>query len=263
MTQLLRSSYLLLLIVLTSAIFTGCSEDEPEEPKVNRALVFDGVDDYIDLGNIYDDVKLPVTISAWVWLDPTVPAGLIPIFDSQDGLDMYNGFNFLTSNYSVIGAQYGDGKGTNNSIYRRAKSANIDPIMGGWVNLTAVIKGATEMDLYLDGVNVGGSYTGESNSAMNSNSPTEVAKVGYLYQNGSVFRFKGKMDELKIWDRSLTADEVQDVIYKKLDASENGLVGYWDFDESEGSTVLDHSKNHFNGVIKGNAQRELSEVPID
>ena len=71
------------------------------------------------------------------------------------------------------------------------------------------------------------------------------------------------MDELKIWDRSLTADEVQDVIYKKLDGSETGLVGYWDFDESEGSTVFDHSKNHFNGVIKGNAQRELSEVPLD
>jgi len=49
----------------------------------------------------------------------------------------------------------------------------------------------------------------------------------------------------------------------KLDASEIRLTGYWDFDESEGSTVFDHSKNHFNGVIKGNAQRELSEAHID
>ena len=28
------------------------------------------------------------------------------------------------------------------------------------------------------------------------NSPTEVAKIGYLSQNGAIYHFKGKMDEL-------------------------------------------------------------------
>ena len=228
----------------------------------NRTILFDGVDDYIDLGNIYDNVNLPLTISAWIWLDPTALPGTIPIFDSQDGLAKYNGFGFLTSTASIAGAQYGDGLGENNSIYRRAKSAIFSPIAGRWVNFTAVMKGATDMSIYFNGVDVGGTYAGESNQPMFSNSPTEVAKIGYLFQNGVVHRFKGKIDELKIWNRALSLAEIQKTIFTKSPSTEQGLIGYWDFDEPTGATVLDHSSNHFNGMIKGNATRVLSEVPV-
>jgi hypothetical protein len=228
----------------------------------NRTLVFDGVDDYIDLGNIYDNLALPVTISAWIWLDPTAPAGSIPIFDSQDGLPIYNGFNFMTSTASIAGVQYGDGQGENNSVYRRAKSATFPNVAGRWVNFTAVVKGATDMTIYFNGVDVGGAYAGESSLPMNSNSPTEVAKIGYLSQNGATYLFKGKMDELKIWKRALTLVEVQKTIFIKSKETETGLIGYWDFDEATGTTLLDHSVNHFNGIIKGNPTRALSEVPV-
>lgn len=228
----------------------------------NRAIMFDGINDYIDLGNIYDDVTLPLTISAWIWLDPSAPNGPIPIFDSQDGLPSYNGFNLLTSNTSIIGVQYGDGIGENNSAFRRAKSAAFAPVTGRWVNFTAVMRGATDMSLYFNGVDVGGSYAGESNQPMYSNSATEVAKIGYLFQNGIIYRFKGKIDELKIWKRSLTEEEIQKVIFKKLDGNETGLIGYWDFDEAVGDVVIDSSIKHFNGTLKGNPTRVLSEVPV-
>ncbi|HMG89071.1 MAG TPA: LamG domain-containing protein [Chryseolinea sp.] len=244
-------------------MFTYCKSNKsvanyPE----NRAIVFDGADDYIDLGNIYDDLALPVTISAWIWLDPDAADGLIPIFDSQDGLDVYNGFNFLTSNSSTVGAQYGDGRGTNHYAYRRARSASLSPVAGRWLNFTAVIKGVNEIRLFVDGMDVGGDYSGATDKQMNSNSPDEVAKIGYLYQNGTVFRFKGKMDELKIWNRSLTPNEIKRVIFKRLTETEPGLIGYWNFDEPTGTTLLDHSKNHFDGKINGNPQRVLSEVPV-
>jgi hypothetical protein len=228
----------------------------------NRTILFDGVDDYIDLGNIYDNVTLPLTISAWIWLDPNASPGTIPIFDSQDGLAKYNGFNFLTSTASIAGVQYGDGLGENSSIYRRAKSAMFSPVMGRWVNFAAVMKSATDMSIYFNGVDVGGTYAGESDQAMFSNSPTEVAKIGYLFQNGVVYRFKGKIDELKIWNRALSLEEIQKTIFTKSPATEQGLIGYWNFDEPTGETVLDHSSNHFNGIIKGNAVRVLSEVPV-
>ena len=229
----------------------------------NRTILFDGVDDYIDLGNIYDNVTLPLTISAWIWLDPNALPGTIPIFDSQDGLAKYNGFNFLTSTASIAGVQYGDGLGENNSVYRRAKSAIFSPVAGRWVNFTAVMKSAIDMSIYFNGVDVGGTYAGESNLPMSSNSPTEVAKIGYLSQNGVVYRFKGKIDELKIWNRALSLEEIQKTIFTKSpSSSEQGLIGYWDFDEPTGATVLDHSSNHFNGMIKGNAARVPSEVPV-
>lgn len=228
----------------------------------NRAILFDGVDDYIDLGNIYDNVTLPVTISAWIWLDPNAMSGTIPIFDSQDGLPRYNGFNFVTSLNSIAGVQYGDGLGENNSIYRRAKSATFSPVAGRWVNFTAVMESAVDMSIYFNGFDVGGTYAGESNQPMFSDSPTEVAKIGYLFQNGTIHRFKGKIDELKIWNRALSLEEIQKTIFAKSSSTEPGLIGYWDFDEPMGETVLDHSSNHFNGLIKGNAERVLSEVPV-
>lgn len=229
----------------------------------NMAMTFDGVDDYIDLGDIYDDLALPLTISAWVWLDPTAPAGqVMPIFDSQDGLPLYNGFNFITSMTSAAGIQYGDGFGENNSIYRRAKAAIFSPVDGRWVNFTAVVKAASDMNIYFNGVDVGGEYQGESTNPMNSDSPAEVAKIGALYQNGVEYKFKGKIDELRIWDRALAAAEIQKIIFVKSSAQEAGLVGYWNFDEPAGNIVYDGSVNKFDGVIKGNASRVLSEVPV-
>src|SRR6187549_2078505 len=109
-------------IALLATTATSCEDSDSDgetKPEENRAISFDGVDDYIDLGNIYDDLGFPITISAWVWLDPTAtsPSGSIPIFDSQEGLAVYNGFSFvtsLTSTNSNVGVTYGDGLGENN-----------------------------------------------------------------------------------------------------------------------------------------------------
>ena len=57
--------------------------------KFDGAISFDGTDDYIDLGNIYDDLVFPFTISAWVKLDQ---ADKSPVFASQDNYPVYNGF---------------------------------------------------------------------------------------------------------------------------------------------------------------------------
>ena len=253
-------------VVCSAALsLQSCKDDKENEPTpgaTNKAMSFDGVDDYIDLGNIYDDVDLPLTISAWVWVDPTAPGTTLPIFDSQDGLPVYNGFNFLTSTSSYAGFQYGDGLGENNSVFRRAKAATFTPVTGRWVNFTAVVKGGNDISSYFNGVDVGGEYAGESTNPMNSDSPDEVAKIGALLQNGVQYHFKGKIDELKIWDRALTLAEIQETIFKKSPAMESGLIGYWDFDEAEGETVLDHSANEFHGTIKGNATRVLSDAPV-
>src|SRR5687768_7338480 len=75
-----------------------------------HAIEFDGIDDYIDLGNIYDDLALPMTISAWVYVDPKLEIIQYPIFDSQDGSSAaYNGFTFVCSTLPHIGYTIGDG----------------------------------------------------------------------------------------------------------------------------------------------------------
>lgn len=226
---------------------------------VNNALLLDGINDYVDLGNIYDDLTLPVTVSVWVNLDPS-NNGNIAIFDSQDNLNVYNGIT-LTMSQQHIGITYGDGLGGNNSAFRRAKSAPIEDTRGQWVNITAIIRGATDMDLFLNGVNKGGVYEGGSNSPMNSNSPDEVAKIGSWFSNNTTYFFKGQLDELRIWNRALSGIEVADIYTKKISASHPGLIGYWPFNETLGNVVLDQSSNGFNGVMNGDVQRVTSGIP--
>lgn len=223
-----------------------------------HALLFDGVDDYIDLGNIYDDIQLPVIISAWINLSTTTD--FCPIFVSQDNAPVYNGFWFIVQ-FNRIGVGYGDGLGENLPNYRRSKGATIRNISGRWVYVTGIIRSALDMDLYVNGVNVGGVYTGSSNSPMSA-SMADVAKIGYWFSNGLTFHFKGQMDDLRIWNRSLSENEIRQFMCKKLKGNENGLIGYWPFNETNGNTILDKSVTSFNGTFVSNPQREYSGAPI-
>jgi gliding motility-associated-like protein len=222
------------------------------------ALSFDGVDDYVDLGNIYDDMKLPLTISAWVKVDSR---SLGTIFASQDNSHYYNGFHFFVVHSDVV-IEYGDGRGTNTSNFRRGKAGPVQNIFDRWVHVTGIMRDANDMDVYINGINVGGSYRGESQFPMKSLLPLEVAKIGYKSSSGVTYHFQGIMDELRIWDRALSVQEIREQMCKKLEGTEDGLVGYWDFDNTFGNVLIDKSPFHFDGAIHGNPSRVFSGAPV-
>lgn len=58
---------------------------------------------------------------------------------------------------------------------------------------------------------------------------------------GYVANFMGSMDELRVWAVPRTEEEIKEGMYTKLHGTEEGLVGYWDFDEAGGTTVEDTS----------------------
>ncbi len=226
-----------------------------------RAILFDGVDDYIDLGDIYDDVALPITISAWVYIEPDPVVKQYPIFDSQDNSLIYNGFTLVTSTIPHIGFTIGDGKGGNNPAYRRSRAGYFSTV-GRWYYVTAVAKSGNDLQTYMNGHDVGAEYQGSSSYPMNSFSPTEVAKIGYFFGNGNEFWFKGVMDELRIWNRALSVEEIRESMCHRQNGDEPGLIGYWNFDETSGSDVIDLSPNGFDGVMKGNPTRVYSGAPV-
>lgn len=231
----------------------------PGNSTVNGALAFDGDYDFVDLGDVYNNATLPLTISAWVWVND---AGQMyyPVISSQETDAIYNGFTF-TVTYSHIGFTYGDGQGENHYMYRRSKSgAHNGAVFGQWVHIAAVVRGATDMDIYLDGQNIGGEYAGGSELPMSSNFPAP-AHIGSIHSNGIVEHYNGMMDELNVWNRALTAQEIAALRLKKLTGSEPGLMGYWNFDEAEGTTIFDGSPNGINGLMKGDVHRVPSGVP--
>ena len=55
--------------------------------------------------------------------------------------------------------------------------------------------------------------------------------------------FKGKMDEIRLWNVIRSAGEIQDHMLDTL-SLQSGLIGYWKFDEGSGSTMHDETGMH-------------------
>jgi hypothetical protein len=70
---------------------------------------------------------------------------------------------------------------------------------------------------------------------------------GYLHGNPTSY-FQGYMDEIRIYNRSLTESEIEDLYLTR------GLVGHWTFDNRDGSNSLiapDVSKYNNSGTVTG------------
>lgn len=224
-----------------------------------NGLEFNGEDNYVVIGDVYDDLYPPFTISAWIYLDESV-SSWAPIFASQDNSNTYKGTTFLVSK-NKIGIEYGDGRGWNNPQFRRSIGASVEDITGKWIHVVGIIRDATDMDLYINGLNVGGTYSGSTSYPM-VNKPGDVAKIGTWYSNSEHFWFKGKMDELRIWNYSRTKEEIRRDMCLKLKGDEPGLIGYWRFDEIAGNEVKDYSKNSFHGQLMNNTAHIVSGAAI-
>ncbi len=255
--QKLQKMTRLILSLLFFPLLTFAQYDHVSS---GRAIKFDGIDDYVDLGNIYDDVDLPVTVAAWVYFEPGT-TGDHPIFISQDNTFEYTGFTVVVSPTSLINFTIGDGKGGNHPMYRRTRIGNFNTT-GRWVYVAAVAYSSNDMRIYLNGYDVSGDYQGTSPFPMQSDSPLDVAKIGTFFRNSNYYWFKGVMDELRIWNRALTVGEIRETMCRKLQGNESGLIGYWNFDEIDGDQVRDSSPNGFHGEIKGNPIRVFSGAPL-
>jgi len=106
--------------------------------------------------------------------------------------------------------------------------------------------------LYLDGVEVG-----SDNDAINTTSGTRFNIAQWT--NSSSY-FDGSVDEIAIWNRALSADEVQINMNSMINpGTEYGLVGYWDFEEGSGEILYDRSGNDNNTNHEGGTW--ITDIP--
>jgi len=64
--------------------------------------------------------------------------------------------------------------------------------------------------------------------------------------------FSGQIDEVRIWNIARTQCEIQHNLYRQLRGEEQGLVGYWRFDEGIGQTAYDSSPFGNDGILGTN-----------
>ncbi|MCU0914728.1 MAG: discoidin domain-containing protein [Planctomycetes bacterium] len=59
------------------------------------------------------------------------------------------------------------------------------------------------------------------------------------------------MDEVRIWNVVRSLDDIKANMKRGLTGNEAGLIGYWTFDEGDGTTLYDHSPRGNHGTLSG------------
>lgn len=78
--------------------------------------------------------------------------------------------------------------------------------------------------------------------------------------------FHGQIDEVRIWERALSTVEVQSNMHGGLTGNEEGLLGYFKFDESSGSTITNSAisvDGEIDGEVTLNAAGALPVSPVN
>ncbi len=176
----------------------GTIKGDPQmvDGKIEEALEFDGVDDYIDCGA---DASLgltgAITLEAWInWEIADNPYFITKVGDSSHRSYDISGNSDGTAEFRVGG-----------TACNAVKSTGTTSISGDkWVHLVGVYEPSTYVRLYIDG-----SLAKEETADIPA-SQCDNGLPWYIgVREGNQGFFKGVIDEVKIYSRALSADEVQ------------------------------------------------------
>ncbi len=156
------------------------------EGKYGTALSFDGVDDYVDLSSIPSQTY-PLTIEMWTKPDTSLPIGL---FDSAHGQQ------YVIRNYLAGYIEW----------WNADPQVTLNLAADEWAHLGFIFwyDGNRHIDYYKNGV-LQTSATGSTNSAL----AWTTFRLGNI-NSGTAGWYDGLLDEVRIYNRALNAEEVKE-----------------------------------------------------
>jgi hypothetical protein len=171
----------------------------------NQAYYFNGIDSYIEFpNNSVLKPPLPVSISFWIKL-VDYDLSNTKVFTTSYSIDSYNGI--LLSTHGPIGTGYGDGTSNNTGPEsRRSKTGSTTLELNQWYFIIIIIRGSQDMDIYVNCVNDGGTYSGTGGSLSYNSNPGCLGRYDIRLEPTSYF--KGYLDEFRYWARALTPEDI-------------------------------------------------------
>ncbi len=74
--------------------------------------------------------------------------------------------------------------------------------------------------------------------------------------------FKGRLDDVRIWNTLRTATEIADNMDSPLTGEEDGLLGYWNLDEGVGDLAADLTEHEAYAVLSGGSHWSEAGAPL-
>ncbi len=164
--------------------------------KFGKALSFDGVDDYVDCGN---DASLnpsdEITIEIWVKI-PVLPSNQKAIVAKVGPPLSHDQYHFaLDSDGRIFWT-------TNERDMWTISNSAIS--INQWTHVVVTAISGSNRKIYIDG-----QLDKNHDTTYAFDSTTNTAKIGYSDRWGSKSYFNGIIDEIRIYNRVLTADEIK------------------------------------------------------
>jgi len=201
--------------------------------KLGQALEFDGVNDYVDVGDDLYESNNTGTISMWLNIDTV--GGETYAFSSSVESSSSNHIAVRLQGSTPVLQFYSDGR--NDFVYGQGLGYN------KWAHLTITSNGSL-YTFYKNGAKVSPTVSAGSNLGTWFDDLASAAHntvIGRRKRNPDTLYFNGAIDDVRIYNRALSADEISRLyhlgatthINKTLTSNsdlENGLVGHWTFD---------------------------------
>jgi len=225
---------------------TNTSTSQQSESS-NYALSLDGINDYVNISSISTLGLQTISFTAWVM--PKSIEGERGIILRGDPSNRYGVSLGIKDGQVWVGGN--SGSGWNNSFVGKA---NADE----WTHITAVYQQADQtIDVYINSEFIA-TASGRLFTIDRDDFNTVIGKN----QVGFGQFFYGSIDEVSIWSRALTSEDISAIMAHSIEGNEPGLVAYWPFNEGSGDTVLDRSDNHFSGLLTNTRDDKTNPVWI-
>lgn len=185
-----------------------------------------------------------ITLSAWI-----KPSGIQSdysglIFSASNGA---TGLNLRANNQ--LGYHWNEEAGSYNYSGGPTVPADV------WSHVALVVN-ATSATLYLNGV----PYT--RTATHNAVSFDRLFQLGRDRTN-SGRNFIGKMDEVCIYNRALSTNEIRELMHltKNYNTTDPSLIRYYQMNEANG-VILEHTGTAYHASLQGDATRSTSTAPV-
>jgi len=204
-------------------------------------LKFDSSGDYVEVENPPNPTDA-ITVACWVKSKTPKWNGQGMLISKRNAFLMYPCQGTKKLQFYL----YGDG----GWHYTESELTNVD--LTRWHHYAGTFDG-NMIRLYVDGQEV-------NNTAYSGKIAQDANPMYIGYDTGWSNSFNGKMTEVQVWNKALTATEIPKIMNHKLTGHEENLVGYWPLDQGYGNVATDETLRNANGVIVGAVWDE--QLPI-
>ena len=208
----------------------------------NNAYQFDGVDDYIDLGND-NSMKpdFPASLSIWVNPGADYNQGALFANDEMDGTAYYNGLLVYLNPSGQVSSNIGGGFASQSS--RRTFTTDNSISLNGWTHVVVIWESATSRQIYFNGVLQNGTW--DDGTATGIRYTSVAAAFGWSLASNLTY-FGGSLDDIYFYNKVLSQAEVNDlyaepnpqlVAYYPFNGNANDESGYGNDGTVNGATL--------------------------